>query len=377
MRPTVLIIVLSVAIGAVAAGQEAVRSGSGTVAVVDYLEGSPQAIRDGEPVYAGVDFGFPVENFDWFHTGAADLLHMRTVSGIGVDARIEAQPDTSFYIVLSPDLTSQRAVVMLLSGTVSVDVHALSLDSDFQVQSGNVVMSVRGTRFTVTRTAAGDLLVTCDEGRVVCRSGDGELLFATPQSAVERTGSDLFRNTMDDGPAGVLRRNWISKRIDALEKDPLPVVKGSLERYSQLKERFNLAFAALLSGRETLENWMKRDRLAAAAVSDETEKAVPPEALEALATIMPLQAELEEVIRSAGKVEEFYNRGVLELTQEEESLARALFREVTNDRRLLLSRIATVRYILKLYAAGNGGMLPGDVAASNAEGAMQSEQQGR
>jgi len=377
MRPTVLIIVLSVAIGAVAAGQDAVRYGSGTVAVVDYLEGSPEAIRDGQPVYAGMDFGFPVENFDWFYTGAADLLHMRTVSGIGVDARIEAQPDTSFYIVLSPDLTSQSAVVMLLSGTVSVDVHALSSDSDFQVQSGNVVMSVRGTRFTVTRTAAGDLLVTCDEGRVVCRSEDGELLFATPQTAVERTGSDVFRNTMDDGPAGVLRRSWISKRIDALETDPLPAVKGRLERYSQLRDRFNRAFAALLSGRETLENWMKHDRLAAAAVSDETEKAVPPEALGALATIMPLQAELEEVIRSVGKVEEFYNRGVLELPQEEESHARALFRQVTNDRRLLLSRIATVRYILKLYAAWNGGMLPGDVAVGDAERAMQSGQQGR
>ena len=105
----------------------------------------------------------------------------------------------------------QQTSVGLMIGTVTVKCAKLTGSQSVRVQTDTAVMGVRGTSFTVTAPASGDILVTCDEGEVECVDEDGNTERAEPGEVVEKLREQRFlRLPMDVSNLEQFQHKWRS-----------------------------------------------------------------------------------------------------------------------------------------------------------------------
>jgi hypothetical protein len=336
----------------------AVGTASGQVGTVTYLEGSVTVVRDGRRIWEEVDFGFPLEGFDLVETADDGLAELDLEQPGGVHARVMVQPSTSFYVDMEATRTESPSGLELLGGSVELAVRRYG--AGFEVRTQTATMGVRGTVFAVSSSIQGDILVTCTEGSVVCSTGQGPALLATPGRAVEARIDDVLRNlTVGGANTDEFRRDWTLDRFDAFQANPMPLFDYYSERYIELREQFHDAYRVLVDRRDVLDKWMRED--------ERGTMGSPMERMRERRAVLP---GLMDVRRVLFFLERVYFRAVALTEAAQSRLGDAVLSSgmtvsefaamVRDDATILEPRMHEVRYIFKLFADRNDGRLPFD-----------------
>jgi hypothetical protein len=216
-------------------------------------------------------------------------------------------------------------------------------------------MGVRGTVFDVAVAPAGEVLVTCESGRVYCKDESGAELFAEPGSAVVKTPGEIFRNipvAVSDLEA--FRRSWYTGRIDAFKANAVPAIRNYADRYLDLKRQFDDAYRGLLVKRDTLDKWFRED--ARNAMGGQTE--IMREKKELVGPLLNLRRVsflFERVYFRLLELEEYHRQGFGTGALGNGMTAEQFFRRLRNEGPDLQERMNLARYSMKLYAKRNGG----------------------
>jgi hypothetical protein len=297
------------------------------------------------------DFGTPIENYDTISTGERGTVEIRLLPAAGMEGTLRVLPNSLLYIETAALENGRSGAVELLSGSLAVALKRISAEAHFEVRGQGAVISVRGTRFDVATSAQGNLLVTCEEGRVSCEDGGGNTLFAEPGRAVERTAEGLFRDIpvrMADLTG--FRKNWNAEKLQTLKPNAGQVIDDYARRYANLKTQFDAAYHNLLSQKSVLDAWYREDSRGETGSSPKTlrEKTALTSPLFTLKRITFL---LEPVFYRLLELEDLYRAGYGSGNAE----AARFFSRLSNENAALKEQMSTVRYILKLYAKRNGG----------------------
>jgi hypothetical protein len=221
-------------------------------------------------------------------------------------------------------------------------------------------MGVRGTTFQVFIAVNGDILVSCEEGKVECQDDSGDVLYAAPGRVVERTEDAVFRNIpVAIGDLDEFRKNWNAEKIEAFKANAGRVLKYYSERYLELRDKFIEEFGDLLMRRDILDKWIKEDqegRIGSTAARMREKKAIFGKLADIRKVLFIFEKIYYRVLELHGYYQEGYGRGLIRpgLT------AAGFFNMFQEDRETLLDYMSDVRYVMKLYAKRNGGELPFD-----------------
>ncbi len=339
-------------------------------AQISYREGRPVVYRDGRRLWDPVDFGFPLEDFDFIRNDHESLVEVRTERTTG-SAVISAGPDTTFSLDLATLRYDQRGVLELMAGAVSLTVDPFSGASElpgksgFTVRTERVVIDAEFAAFDVILSPRGDVLILTRDGLVECRNVDGRVLFSRPGLVVELNVDGSFRNIpVAIGDLREFRRRWTADRTAALRTDFEEVFGVYADRYARLRDRFDEQYAALFSRRDILDVWMResaqgrigsvtdvdRDQSEKTDQTDQTEKAVISAYL---AELRPTLALLEKVYYRVLELRGFATDGSAAAAGTASPSTLDFLRAVDVDRRVLDQRMFNVRHVLKMYAQRN------------------------
>ena len=324
------------------------------VGEISYIADRATITRNGKTQRA--DFGSQIENFDSITTAAKGLAEIAVYPETGIDGTIRVQPNTTLYLELSSLRGEQKAAVELLSGSVSAAVKKLAGKSEFAIRGQGVVMGVRGTSFDVATSAAGDVLVTCSEGRVVCTDENGTELAAEPGTAVEKTADGDFRSIpVRVSDIEAFRRNWNAEKIEAFKANAGLVIRDYAARYIDLKAKFDEAYRGLLVRHDILDKWFREDAKNTVGTKVETMRektALMP----ALMKIRGVNFLFERVYHRLLELQEYHRQGFGKGYVGGGVNADQFFRRLQNEAGDLENRTGIVRYALKLYAKRNDGV---------------------
>jgi FecR protein len=326
---------------------------------ISYLENELSVTRNSRSVDAGsVQIGMEIQNLDLLKTSRAGYAE------IGLDdpraSTLKLSPGTTLYLERASVGKGRKTTVGAITGSIALKVQKLGANQQVQVASETAVMGARGTAFEVTLSPAGDLLVTCSEGEVVCQEGNGPEVSAVPGSAVEQRAGEIFQRV----PVAVsdlerFRKEWYAERLEVFKANPLKAIRFYALRYVALRDRFNLAYAGLAGERQVLQKWYDEDRRGQVGGNME----ILREKRRIIRSLLELRKVLfvfERVHFRLSELEEYYRQGYGEGTLEGSLTSRAFFQALDRDRDVLERRMAEVRYVTKLYAKRNQGVFPMD-----------------
>jgi hypothetical protein len=213
---------------------------------------------------------------------------------------------------------------------------------------------VRGTKFDVRTSAGGDILVTCGEGRVSCEDSGGNVLFAEPGRAVECTAEGTFRDIfLKTDDISAFQESWDMDKLEVFKVNANRAIAHFAGRNKSLKIQFDAAYLNLLSKKSVLDKWYGEDARGqtGSTIDSMREKTA---LIGPLMNVKRVSFLLEPVLYRLLELQELhrqgYGRGPLG-----DSTTTQFFQDFSDDAVTLQERMATIRYILKLYALRNEG----------------------
>jgi hypothetical protein len=343
---------LLVALSAAAAAQDRIGE-------ITYLENDLTVVRNNRTLDPkSVDIGLEIQNLDLLKTGKTGYAEVTLESP--QSATIKISPGTTFYLEQRVVGKGKQTSVGAITGSIAVKVQKLSANQQVQVASESALMGVRGTTFEVTLSPAGDLLVTCAEGAVVCTDEQGQSVTAEPGTVMEqRSGEGLLRVPVVVSDLEAFRKYWYTERLDVFKANPLKAIRSYALRYAALRERFNRAYDALARERQVLEKWYEEDRRGKVGGNME----ILREKKRLIGHLLELRKVLfvlERVYYRLAELQDYYRQGYGEGVLEGGLTSRAFFQGFDRDRAVLERRMAEIRYVTKLYAKRNEGRFPTD-----------------
>lgn len=324
-----------------------------------YLEGDVSLVRNGDAlVPESVVIGVPIENFDLMKTGDDGNAQVRIISPRVPSSTVVVSADTQFTFELSTLQGRQRSSVNLISGSLSLKVSTLSGAEDLDVQTENTVLGVRGTEFTVSTSVSGDTLVACSTGEVVCTAENGTEYQAIPGSVVENQAGGPFRRiSVAAADLEGFRRTWGEQRLAAARANAQALIRLNAERYRQLREAFDRDYSELMRQRSIISKWGSEDRtgqIGRAADVDREKRTLAAAMLRLRRTQFVLERVYYRLLRLKALHDQGYGRGNLSgsLTTTQ------FFDQLQRERRDVEMRMATVRYVMRLYVRRNNDQDP-------------------
>jgi len=324
---------------------------------ITYLENELTVARNNRTMDpAEVQIGMEIQNLDLLKTGKTGYAE------VGLDdpqtATIRVSPGTTFYLEQGAVGKGKRTSVGAITGTIAVKVQKLAANQQVQVASESALMGVRGTTFEVTLSPSGDLLVTCEEGEVVCQEEGGGEVSAVPGTVVAQPAGEDFQSVpVSVSDLSRFRQEWYAERLEALKANPLKAIRFYALRYRALRARFNRAYTALAQERQVLQKWYDEDRRGQPGANMD----ILREKRRIIGHLLELRKVLflfERVYFRLNELQEYYRQGYGEGTLEGSLTSRAFFLSLDRDRRVLERQMAEVRYVTKLYAKRNQGIFP-------------------
>ncbi|MFW5769586.1 MAG: FecR family protein, partial [Spirochaetota bacterium] len=211
--------------------------------VVDYLEGDVSVHRNGEIMeWPEVDIGLDLERYDLVETGMDGYAEVLVTRETGNESLVRVMQDTAFYFTVESVSTGDRVRFELMGGSLGLKVQKLT-GTEVTVATESAVLGVRGTEFTVTVAPEGSILVTCTEGRVVCRNALGQEFLAEPGSAVEQLrNKQLRRLSVDPETIRGFADDWYRQNLEGFIPNAPAVIKGYARQYLEYLDRFNPAY---------------------------------------------------------------------------------------------------------------------------------------
>jgi hypothetical protein len=324
---------------------------------VTYMEGDVSVVRDGDDV-AGISIGSELQNFDLVKTGADGLAELDINSQQCPRMTVKMSSSTQFSLETSTLQGRKQTTIGIIGGQISLKVAKLTGIQDVRVKSDSAVMGVRGTSFTVTAPETGDILVTCDEGDVVCTDDQGKELHAVPGTVVEKQPSVLFRS-VPVAATGLeqYRGKWAGERAQVLERNALKMIQANARLYRQLVRQLNAAHAELLKSQAILRKWADEDKRTK--IGTRTEIARERLAIGALlARMRQIQFQLERVTFRLLRLKALHDKGAGVGTVDTGLSSAQFFAQVETERRDVAQKLALTRYVAKQYAKRSDGALP-------------------
>jgi len=221
-----------------------------------YLEGTVSVQRDGQDIDSSeVQTGLAIENYDMVKTAADGLAEVNITTPKSAGATIKVSPRTEFSFELNSSASRQQSFVGLMSGSLALTVAKLTGSQDLMVQTESAVMGVRGTEFSVTAPATGDVLVTCRTGDVLITDENGKEFHATPGTAVEKKFGEPLVTLEVKGDVDAFLKSWEEQRAAFLKDHAMDVIQREAQRYDALADEFDSEFAALQEKKDILGKW--------------------------------------------------------------------------------------------------------------------------
>jgi len=324
---------------------------------ITYLEGDVSLIRDGEEI-DGVQIGQDLQNFDVVRTGPDGLAEIAVSTPKAPKMTVKVSRGTQFSFEISRLGARQQTSVGLIGGTVSLKVAKLTGSQAVNLKSDAAAMGVRGTQFTVTSPPTGDILVTCDEGEVVCTDDGGRELTAIPGTVVEKRPGELFRAV----PVAVssletFRRDWNAERIDALRTNALRAIRNHAILYAALSREFDRNYAELMKQQAVMSKWKNEDSRGKLGSAMELMKE-KKDIVRHLFALRKTLFRFERVYYRLLELKDYHDQGFGRGTLESGESTTVFFQKLEREKGDMLRKMATIRYVAKLYALRNNGRVP-------------------
>ena len=322
-----------------------------------YLEGEVAMVRDGAPIN-GVAIGQDVQAFDLIRTSSDGLAEMELASAHTPRLTIKVTADTQFSLEIASLGGRQQTTLGIVGGSISLKVAKLAGAQDVLVKTDSAAMGVRGTQFTVTSPPTGDVLVTCDEGEVVCTDEQGTELRAIAGTVVEKRPNELFRS-LPVAVAGLetYRAKWIAERMQFLQANAFRMIQGNARAYDRLTRELNAAFAALLRNEKILRAWEEEDRRGASVARKVIAREI--QVIGALLARLRRTAFLfERVSFRLIRLESFHDRGFGRGSLDGGVTTTQFFEKFENNRRDFEGKLARTSFVSKMYVRRTEGRLP-------------------
>ncbi len=248
-----VLIVAAVSCAAAVFADEAIGS-------ISYIEGDVTMVRDGEEVDT-VAIGQDLQNFDAIRTGPDGQAELDISPQQSPHMTIKVSAGTQFSLEIARVEGRQETGVGILGGQIALKVAKLLPAQSVRVRTDSAAMGVRGTDFTVTAPETGDVLVSCDEGEVVCTDDQGEELRAVPGTVVEKRPGSLYRTVPVAGTdVERFRAQWRTERTQYLQDNALRLIRANARLYVLLAREFNIAQAELARHQDIIRKWADEDR---------------------------------------------------------------------------------------------------------------------
>ncbi len=316
--------------------------------VVDYLEGDVSVHRNGEIMeWPEVDIGLDLERYDLVETGMDGYAEVLVTRETGNESLVRVMQDTAFYFTVESVSTGDRVRFELMGGSLGLKVQKLT-GTEVTVATESAVLGVRGTEFTVTVAPEGSILVTCTEGRVVCRNALGQEFLAEPGSAVEQLrNKQLRRLSVDPETIRGFADDWYRQNLEGFIPNAPAVIKGYARQYLEYLDRFNPAYQELMRHNRIFQRWAQDSRAGRStgeAVKDKIE--VSPALFRMRRVVFLLEREFFRV----GSLYRIYQRYDIAPERLWSGYSTdEFFQEFQKQRRTVAWKLSQVRYILKLY----------------------------
>ena len=328
---------------------------------VVYLSGDPSAVRAARPLWLGIGLGLPVQPFDFFQTGADELIEIQTDDQIGVRAMLRIQPDSAVYLDALGDTERPSHALRLLSGAVSVRMRDADPRARLEVVTGGPEISAAGADYDVTVALDGGVLVTVSHG--TARVGDprGRVLFADAERAVEYRPDGTFRSVaMTVGRADRFRSVWRDQIEAEFAFDAIDTYRRYADRYLDQLPRFEAAYRQVMDQRHILDRWMENDRRGRvprrqSEVTEAEVREVGPTLDQAYDALLPFEDNWYRLQRLA----QFADAGVgpLDRAVGERLSVAEFFERLRRESRIVEEQMHTVRYATRLYRQRSAALL--------------------
>lgn len=330
---------------------------------ITYLEEELAVMRNRKNLSTEeVGIGMELQNLDLLQTNQTGYAELSINAPRSPATVVKVSPGTTFYLELNSLGKGKKTTLGAITGTLSMKVQKLSANQQVTVTTESALMGVRGTTFDVTLSPAGDLLVTITEGSVLCRDNEGKEFFAEPGSAVEQRPGELFRQV----PVAVsdmerFRKEWYADRLEVFKANPLKAIRFYAQRYGELKERFERAYAGLQRENRVVQKWYSED--ARGQIGSKID--IMREKKQLIGRLFELRKVLflfERIYFRLAELEGYYRQGFGQGTIQPGLSSQQFFQSFARDSKELALKMAEIRYIVKLYAKRNEGAFPTDRA---------------
>jgi hypothetical protein len=274
---------------------------------------------------------------------------------------VKVSPSTQFSLEMGKLGQKQQTTVGLLTGTVALKVSRLASSQAVSVRTEAAAMGVRGTEFTVTSPPSGDILVTCDEGEVLCDDGETPVT-ALPGTAVEKWADEPLRQASLEGASlQQFRERWVAARIATLRENALARIVKDVVRYRRLVVAFDRNYAELMRQQRVLAKWQREDRAGRIGSLREVNQE-KKDILRHLKALRAIQWAFEPVYVRLLQLKELHDQGFGRGTVEGGETTTIFFQRLEREKREMQRKLAIVRWVTKMYAARNDGSVPTDAA---------------
>jgi hypothetical protein len=332
-------------------------SAQDTVGSISYLEGTVGIVRDAAAI-DDVAIGQDLQNFDLVKTGDDGQAELDITSAELPRITVKMSADTQFSLEVATVEGKKESTVGILGGQIALKVAKLLPTQSMRVKTDSAAMGVRGTDFTVTAPESGDVLVTCDEGEVVCTDDQGKDLTAIPGTVVEKRPGEAYR-TLPVPASGLeqFRTQWRGERTQFIQTNVLRLIQANARLYLQLKREFTAAHAELARNQAIMTKWASEDRAGRIGTVAEVlrEKRVIGALLVRLRRIA---FQLERVAFRLERLQVLHDRGIGVGAIDGGVSTKVFFAQVVRERRDVARKLALTRFLTKQYLKRNEGRLP-------------------
>jgi hypothetical protein len=326
------------------------------VGEVAYVEGDVVLVRNGSEMDS-VQIGQDLQNYDLLRTGTDGLAELTVSTPSAPRMTLKISPKTQFSLEIEKLGKKQQTTVGLLTGTVALKVSRLAGSQAVSVRTEAAAMGVRGTEFTVTSPPSGDILVTCDEGEVLCDDGEAQLA-VLPGAAVEKWADEPLRRASLEGAAlQEFRERWMAARMARLRENALQRIVKDVIKYRRLVAAFDRNYAELMRQQRVLSKWQREDKAGRVGSLRELnqEKKDIDRHLKALRLI---QWAFEPVYVRLLQLKDLHDQGFGRGTIEGGESTTLFFQRLEREKRQMQRKLAMVRWVTRMYALRNDGSVP-------------------
>ncbi|MDC7224663.1 MAG: FecR family protein, partial [Spirochaetales bacterium] len=287
-----------------------------------------------------VDTGLFLEEEDVIKTGLDGYLEI-SLTYPSEGSHLKVQPDTIFFFESKEDTGGRSARVNLLGGTLALKVNRLADNESMNVETQSAVMGIRGTEFQVSKAPTGEILVSCEEGKVSCATETGETYSLPGTVCLQNDGRNFTDEAVAPEDLESYRAEWWNRRMEALTKLGPLAMEYYLGRYENQESRFDNAWKELLRHEDIFKEYESiiESGRTPSTVKATRDKMALTSAVIRMRSALPL---MEETFYTLSLLEEYRSRGNF--------TSGASLRNFNRDRNSREKELLKARYYLAMYA---------------------------